>query len=294
MDLFEIGLRLIGAFYVLAGVIATRAALASRTLDTALAAIAGGMPSRAERAASAWHLAGSTLVLASGLALLLLLDLAPALFVASAVAQGAYIGLVAPRWLDVVDPPDPKGRRQTTNAFLIYSAATGLVLWSAYQGRLAPLSQTAWPWLAAAGAGLLGHGVYVARALAWAPAREPAGATPLPVIDSAEIARRVTRLEVRAVRDCHPLWALDDGLYGDFPPLAIGLSEQLSRDLVDWVDELTARLGEAEAADRDVDASVWAAHSARGRILAQQLARERPDLTVCIADSHGQLVEVCA
>jgi hypothetical protein len=294
MDIIDAGLRLLGAFYVFAGYIATRAALTSHVLDRAIAGIGGRGLSGVERAATAWHLVGATLVLASGIALVLLTDVAPVLFVASAVMQAAYIGVVAPRWFDVEDPPDPKGRRQTTNAFLIYSLATSLVIWAGYRGRLSPLVSLDWPWLAAACAALVWHGVTLVRGLSW-PSKEQAGAPPTfdqPEIDEAELARRVQRLEVRAVRECHPLWALDEGLYGDFPPAAIGLSAELSRDLVSWVEELTARQVEAEEAGREVDTTVWTAHQAQGRVLAERLARERPDLTVCVADDDGALVEV--
>ncbi len=56
MDIANIGLRLIGAFYVFAGHVATRAALTSHILDKALGAIGGKGLTRVEIATTAWHL----------------------------------------------------------------------------------------------------------------------------------------------------------------------------------------------------------------------------------------------
>lgn len=166
MELFEITLRLVGAFYVFAGWVATRAALTSHMLDRALAAIGETSPSRVERAISTWHLSAAGLVFASGLALLMLLETALWLFIASALGQAIYLYIVAPSWFDVEDPPDPKGRQQTTNAFIIYCAATALVGWAAHTGKLRAFQDLGVFELALAGAILAAHIVYVVSSLA--------------------------------------------------------------------------------------------------------------------------------
>lgn len=169
MDGTEIALRFIGAFYVFTGYVATRAALTSHVLDKAISAIGGKGLTRVEIAITAWHLTAASIVLASGVAALLLLDLARWLFLASALGQAAYIFVVAPMWFDVEDPPDPKGRRQTTNAFVIYCAATAFVLWAGYQDKLLDWREVEWPWLAAAGALLFLHGLYLLKGLMGSP-----------------------------------------------------------------------------------------------------------------------------
>src|SRR5688572_31787260 len=136
MDAVEISLRVIGAFYVFAGWVATRAALTSRLLDQALGAISCRKPNRIETAQTAWFLVQAHLVLASGLALMLLSDLALWFFLAAAGGQALYLVYLAPRHFDPVDPPEAKGRRQTTNAFFFYAAATAFVMWASHRGVL--------------------------------------------------------------------------------------------------------------------------------------------------------------
>lgn len=146
--LADLLIRLLGAFYIFAGVVATRAALTSRFADTVIAALDGGAPSRIERQKSLWLIASSAVVFAGGVALFAGLDLARWLFLASAAGQAVYLFALAPQYFDKADPPDARGRRQTTNAFVIYVAATALVFWAAAVGHLMPLA-TAPAWLSA-------------------------------------------------------------------------------------------------------------------------------------------------
>jgi hypothetical protein len=162
MDATDISLRLVGAFYAFAGYVAARVALSSHFLDRALAAITLEEPKPVERAQALWLLCSAVLVLAGGIALMLLLELAVWLFLASAAGQALYLAWLAPRYFDAADPPDAKGRRQTTNAFVIYTAATAFVVWASWTGRLAPWQELPWPLLALAGAAVAAHAGYVA------------------------------------------------------------------------------------------------------------------------------------
>ena len=47
-------------------------------------------------------------------------------------------------------------------------------------------------------------------------------------------------IKVMADYDCHPLWALDADLVGDFPPEDIGVSAELCHDLKDWAQSFNA------------------------------------------------------
>lgn len=164
MTLTEIILRLIGAFYVFAGYIVVRAALTSRVMDQALAGISGTKPTPVENAQSLWNLGAAVLVFASGAALMLLVDIAVWLFLVSATGQAVYLFWLAPSYFDAVDPPDPRGRQQSTNAFYIYSAATALVVWASVTGRLVGWQDVPVPLLAlAAGAvaALAGYAVWM-------------------------------------------------------------------------------------------------------------------------------------
>src|SRR5687768_1216431 len=160
MDAVELALRAMGAFYVFAGYVATRAALTSHLIDRALAAISAAKPAPVETAQSLWLLGAANLILLGGAALVLLLDAAAWIFVASALGQAAYLFVVAPVYFDASDPPDPNGRRQSTNAFVVYAAATVFVIWAAAVGRLARWQEMPWQILAIAAAAAASHLAY--------------------------------------------------------------------------------------------------------------------------------------
>jgi hypothetical protein len=161
MDLTELSLRAIGAFYTFAGYVALRAALTSNLIDEALAAIAAQKPKKAERARSVWLLASALVLLVGGVMLMLLLDLAAWPFLISSLGQAAYLLVIAPRYFDVEDPPDARGRRQSANAFVVYGAATAFVVWAALTGRLVDWREVPWPVLAAAAIAVAAYALYV-------------------------------------------------------------------------------------------------------------------------------------
>lgn len=169
MDFTDILLRLVGAFYVFAGVVASRVAVTSHFLDRAISAIGGKPTPRAETLQFYWLLGSAILVLAGGAALMLRIDIAAWAFLASALGQAAYILVLAPRYFDLYDPPDARGRRQTVNAFVVYSAATAFVLWALATGRLLYWRELSWPVAAVAAAAVLGWVAYVACLLRGKP-----------------------------------------------------------------------------------------------------------------------------
>ena len=297
MEIADIALRVTGAFYAFAGYVATRAGLMSYFVDRAIAAIALKKPAAAETAQTIWLLCAAVLILAGGVALMLLMELAAWLFAASALAQAAYLFLVAPRYFDRDDPPDPRGRQQSTNAFVVYAAATAFVLWAAFKGRLVSWQDVPWPLLAAAGAALAAHVGHVL----WLVAKPmPAGGTSLfgsaDNDTDAQTPRdrsQSKRIKVMADYDAHPLWALD-GVYGDFAPQDLGLSPELSQDLNAWAEAYSASLNREDPVN-----SLWSeeqhrAHEKAGRPLAVRLARERPDLTIFVLEGATGVVEVRA
>lgn len=295
MDPTEASLRLIGAFYTFAGYAATRAALTSYLFDRAIAAISGKRPSARESARTGWLLAGANIVFAGGLALTFLLDAAAYLFMASAAGQAAYLALLAPRYFDVEDPPDPKGRRQTTNAFVLYAVATAYVLWALYTGRLLAPSEFSWLVLTVAVGMVVGHVGYTIWMLA-DPLSRVAECSPSPggtaCNEPAQPPSQSRRVKLMADYGSHPLWALDDGLYGDIPPEDLGLSEALTRDLNRWAQDYTASLDPDDPATSRWTQEEYREHAVRARPLAERLKRERPDLTVYVPGSAGEIVEV--
>jgi hypothetical protein len=297
VDFTEISLRLIGAFYAFAGYVATRAGLTSHFIDRAIAAIAMKKTPRVETAQTVWLLSAAMIVLAGGVALMLLLDLAAWLFLASALGQAAYIYFVAPRYFDVENPPDEAGRKGSFNAFVLYSAATAFVLWAGYVGRLQSWHELPAPLLAVAVAAVAGHAGYVV----WMLAR-PMGAGTAPSfadgpdegIDPELDRAQSKRIKVMADYDAHPLWALDENVYGDFPPEHLGLSPELTRDLNAWADAYQSSFGRDDPASSRWSEAQHAAHAAEARPLAVRLARERRDLQVYVLEGSTGVVEVHA
>lgn len=294
-DIAQFVLQLVGAFYAFAGYIASRAALTSRLMDLAIAAIGGTKPDRREMQRSLWLLASSIVVFAGGAALLLLLDLAPWLFAVSAMGQALYLLVLAPHYFDVTDPPDEQGRRQTTNAFFIYTVATVLIIWAAASGKLIPWREVSWPLLAAFVAAVAAHAGYVARHVLW-PLKSTAPITYFgsETGDPAQDPAQSRSVKVMADFGCHPLWALDPGLVGDFPPEHIGLSDELCRDLYNWAASFDASLDRDNPADSLITPEEHTAHEERGRQLAIRLARERPDLEIYTYETATGVVRVYA
>lgn len=296
MDLTDIFIRVLGAFYTFAGVVGVRAALMSRLLDIAIAGITLKKPSLAETRRSQWLLASTVIVFAGGIALLLGLDAALPLFLLSALGQALYIFWIAPRYLDKDDPPEGQGRQQTTNAFIVYLIATALVAWAGSAGRLIPTHDAPWPVLAIAGAALALLVTYIFRAVQpTTPTETDAHLVDIAAASGADerpdpsVSRRI---KVMAEPGRHPLWALDPGLDGDFSPYALELTYELASELEIWGDADTMR-DDTDTPER----STWSQseieeHQAQGRHLAAWLAREMPDRTIYVMDPRLGVVEV--
>ena len=152
MDATDIAIRLIGLFYVFAGIVGSRAMLSSLLMDRALSAIGNTPAPRGELARTVWLMGVTLLVLYSGAALVLGLKLASYLFVVSVALQAFYFFVAAPRYFDVHDAPDAQGRSQSMNAFIIFTLATCVVLWAHSRGILVDSHDVPWPALALAGA----------------------------------------------------------------------------------------------------------------------------------------------
>ena len=299
MDAIDLLLRFVGAFYVFAAYVGARASLMSLLIDRAISAIGGEPPPRADLLKSYWLICASVLVMVGGAALLFLLDIAVWAFLASSLGQAVYLFYAAPKYFDVEDPPDETGRRQTLNAFVIYLVATAVVVWAASSGRLASVTDVPWPILALPAAMVVAHVVYVlwmGRMPGTAGSGSPFDA-PLFSATNGEPPRPLSEAKVVKVMTdyfTHPLWALDQDLYGDIAPEEMGLSSELTRDLNDWADAYNESLD-----SEDPSKSLWSdeqrkAHEDMARPLAARLARERPDLTVYVLEPDVGVVPVRA
>lgn len=299
VDGIQLALCALGAFYAFAGHVATRAALTFHFVDRAIAAIEGEAVSRAETAQSYWLLSAAALVLASGVALLFLIDIAAWLFLASAIGQALYLFWLAPRYFDAADPPDAAGRRRSINAFVIYVVATALVMWALAEGELRSWQEVGLPVAALPAAVVLAHVGYVILTIAGSPACTPMGFASLAGadLDESEDPHRdpsqSTRIKVMADYHAYTLWALDDDTYGDFPPEQIGLSPDLVKELKTWAEAFTDSYNPADPCVSRWSTAEQRAHEDMGRVLAIRVAREKPDRRIYIlgADS-SDLIEI--
>lgn len=293
MTVTEVALSLIGAFYAFAGWVATRAGLASLFMDRAIASISGQKPNASEMAQSYWLIAAANLILAGGVALVMRMNVALWLFLASAIGQAFYLYYLAPRIFDREDPPDAVGRAQTRNAFVLYLAATAFVVWAAIRGALLGWQDVPGPILAVAVAAVVARFGYVGWMAVGPGSLGTAtnGPSPAWLDDNESDPSRSRSVKVMADYHCHPLWAMDEHLYGNFLPEQLGLSPELSADLNAWADAFTSCLNED-----DPSKSLWTdeqhrTHRAEGRQLALRLAEERPDLKIYAKDDDGYVVE---
>lgn len=159
----EIGLMLIGSFYVYAGVVATRGAFATALFDRALAQNAGRETPPLETLRTIWLVAGSVLIAASGLALALLSTNASWLFVTAAVVQGSYLHIATPFLFKDIEAVRSGSQRVARIAYMIFVAATLLVLIAERFGRLKGIGSLPTPYLVVAaimGAAITGYGLW--------------------------------------------------------------------------------------------------------------------------------------
>jgi len=135
MAMVELALRAIGAFYVFAGLVGMRAMTMDRLMDQMLAGITLKPIPAVERRRRL--IAGSSLLAVgmAGMALMVLSSWAVPLFLFGAATQAAYL-LWARTAFPVESPLERKGRRQTTNAALIFGFATALVCGAFLAGLL--------------------------------------------------------------------------------------------------------------------------------------------------------------
>ncbi len=139
LQILDLLLRAVGAFYAVGALLAGRAALMEALLDHAIAAISLSPITAATRRQTWGRLAVAAGFGAGGLLLLIGSVLAAPVFLLSALHQSQ-------RWLtrgkeDPVDDADEPGSPSAV-PFVLFILATVLVLWAAWTERLSPPSVT--------------------------------------------------------------------------------------------------------------------------------------------------------
>jgi hypothetical protein len=133
----EVALRTIGAFYVFASLLGMRSMVMDHVMDQMLAGISlKPIPKKDHQ--RRWLLSSSVLAIGmGGMALMVLSLWAVPLFLLGAATQAFYLV-----WARTAFPPeddsDRTGRRQTTNAAVLYGGVTLLVCLAASFGLLRP------------------------------------------------------------------------------------------------------------------------------------------------------------
>ncbi|ODT50847.1 hypothetical protein [Devosia sp. 63-57] len=139
MAVIEFLLRIVGGFYVLAGLAVMRSVVMDRLMDQMLSALSM-KPQPAAEAVKRWLWGVSGMAIGMGGMALMVLNLwAVPLFAIGLVTQVIYLA-----WAYFAFPPETpleaRGRRQTTNAALLYCVATLAVFAAAAAGLLHPLT----------------------------------------------------------------------------------------------------------------------------------------------------------
>jgi hypothetical protein len=304
MDIVDMALRAIGAFYLLAGAFAARAALTSNLIDQAIAAISMKKTDRVEKHRTFWLLALSILFFAGGVCLVLLLEPAAWLFAISALIQIFFFLVLGPYYFDVADPPPPAARQRSINAFVVYGAATLFTIWAAYTGHLTKL-QDASPLLwGAALAAIALHIGYILRHTLAPPKRKPNFAvfdntgdemdtTDAPDDTGGDIANS-RRIKLMADYGCYPLWAMDEDKIGNFSPYYLYVSLELENDLWAWASEYDMSLNADDPANSNWSEERHHEHIEDGLSLARRIKQELPDREVFALNTDGVLIEITA
>jgi hypothetical protein len=83
------------------------------------------------------------------------------------------------------------------------------------------------------------------------------------------------KLKVMADYQCHPLWDMSPGMYGDVDPNTLPISAELKQQFADWARAFDETLDTSDPANSGFrSAEVEVAFNATGVELAEQLQKE--------------------
>jgi hypothetical protein len=301
MDGFGIALRVIGAFYVIAGYFTARAALTSNLLDQAIAAISMKKTERVETHRTIWLLSLSVLFFGGGVCLMLLLEPAAWIFGLNALVQLLYFLFLGPYYFDAAEPPPAEARQRTINAFVVFAAATLFIIWAAYTGRLTKLEDATPLLWGSALAAVVIHLGYILRHTLMPPKRKSAfsglgggdhdDAAPLEEVPAPPSANS-KRIKLMADYGCDPLWAMDEELIGPFSPQHLGVSMELENDLWAWAGAFDLSFDIDDPAKSRWPDERYKQHLEEGLALARRIKSELPEREVFALNAEGALVEI--
>jgi hypothetical protein len=270
----------IGFFYVIAGLLVLRAIAVGNLLEKAIEAIDPSKPDPKEQTKTFVLTIGAYMTAASGAALVTLSSIAAILFVLNTLVQGGYL-VWATKALPPEDEADRKGRQQTINAFVIYTAVTSFVIWLGYTGGLRPwphgaegvLIELIAPAMAAIACYLLVHQPGMRkRSNGFGIGGEgddvPASASPI-------IPHATVNLRLRPEFACWPLWDADSG--ENVSHYHVDISMDLAERIENWDDRFQVIHKEDDPASSDfASPEEEQAYIEEGRAIARELAEAWP------------------
>jgi hypothetical protein len=270
----------IGFFYVIAGLLVLRAIAVSNLLDRALEAIERGKPDPKEQIKTFVLTIGAYLTAASGAALATLSSMAIILFVLNTLVQGGYLAW-ATKALPPEDESDRKGRQQTTNAFVIYTAVTAFIIWLGYTDGLRPwprgaegvLIELIAPAMAALACYLLVHHSGMRKR---SSGLDFGGEDiDMPATASVGVAHPTVNLRLRPEFGCCPLWDADTG--DNVSHYHIAISLDLAERIESWDDRFQAIYKDDYPAESGfASPEEEQAYIEEGRAVARELAEAWP------------------
>ena len=292
-------LALVGGFYMFAGFALARHMMLDRMLSRAIEMISLEKQSRVETLQQVWMIVSAILIFAGGAALVLLSMLAVWLFAAALVQQVLYLTWAAPRYFDLEDEPDPAGRRQSTNATILYGAATLAVVAAASSGMLLSV-------LGEGGASAITAAALTSAFASWMIVRlrmpkQPGGGFE-GVGGGDDEVRPVDFAEVEGLRLAAewfelPVWVFfTDGEVDSYSPAELGLSDALGRDLNEWQEAFTSACENAgdEMAPGWTEAQrqthFGCAAELAGRLREEMRAAGHEEVAVSWMDGDGEIV----
>jgi hypothetical protein len=90
----------------------------------------------------------------------------------------------------------------------------------------------------------------------------------------------------------YPLWAMDEGLVGDFAPDQLGVSLELENDLWTWAAEFDLSLKVDDPPNSRWSDERHKQHLEEGLVLARCIKSELPDREVFALNAEGALIEI--
>lgn len=153
-------------FYLITGVMAARVMMGYQLIEAALGSLSDTEEPFWVRHQVNYLIGGLFIIMASAILCLFQVNLALALCAFGMAHQAVYFFYLAPKKIDPFEAPDPKGRKQSQNAFLGYGFYSLAVGWAHLGGHLRPLTALATWELTALGlmlTALIGYGLYLFR-----------------------------------------------------------------------------------------------------------------------------------